>query len=609
MNATERIHSLLAFLYGEETAAESLPALEAAIERTRRALAARPPAPPLDERDALLITYGDSVRSPGEPPLRTLGRFLDEQLGDLITGVHILPFYPYTSDDGFSVVDYRAIDPALGDWGDVEAIGGTRRVMFDAVINHVSQESAWYKAYLRGEEPYAGYFIEADPAWDLSQTVRPRTLPLLTPVETARGPRQIWTTFSTDQIDLNFANPRVLVEIADLLLFYAERGAGLIRLDAIAYLWKEPGTRSIHLAQTHAVVKLLRAVLDAAAPHVLLITETNVPHTDNISYFGSPLPEMAAEGPLPRSDEAQLVYQFPLAPLLLHTLASGDATVLTEWAASLGDVPGSFFNFTASHDGIGVLPALGLLTPEEVGALAERTLAHGGRISYRALPDGSQTPYELNITFYDALNDPARPNLETDVARFLASQAIMLALAGLPGIYFQSLFGARNCYACLEATGRARSINREKFDYDSLRLELADPGSRAHRVFDGYRRLLRARQNHPAFHPAVRQDVLELGPGLFGLLRRLPGWPHDERRALLCLVNVSGMPQNAYVTLDDGAARAWTDLLSGARLTFDYGALTPTLAPYQVLWLAAEEDPAADRPLPPSDETQVHTPD
>ncbi len=585
-----RILAHLTFLYGAERAAATLPALEQAVARTRERLAAQAGAEPgataplggagpLDERDALLIAYGDSVRSPGEPPLRTLHRFLADQMGDMVSGVHILPFYPWTSDDGFSVVDYRAIDPALGSWEDVEAIGRTQRVMFDAVINHISQASNWFQAYLRSEEPYAGYFVEADPAQDLSAVVRPRTLPLLTPVETARGTRHVWTTFSADQIDLNYANPQLLVEIAELLLFYAERGAGLIRLDAIAYMWKEPGTRSIHMPQAHAVIKLLRAVLDAAAPHVLLITETNVPHADNISYFGAPLPaapaEPAAPGAQPRSDEAQLVYQFPLAPLLLHTLAQGDAGVLTEWAAGLGNTPGAFFNFTASHDGIGVLPALGLLTPDEVGALAERTRRHGGLISYRALPDGSQTAYELNITFYDALNNPATPNLETDVARFLASQAIMLALAGMPGIYFQSLLGARNCHSCFDSTGRARSLNREKFDYDTLRLELADPGSRAHLVFEGYRRLLRARRRHPAFHPAAPQTVLKMGAGLFALLRQ----PLDGPGRVLCLTNVTEREQT--VDLDQVGAGGWSDLLSGRACS---GATT--LAPYQVLWLA-----------------------
>ena len=277
--------------------------------------------------------------------------------------------------------------------------------------------------------------------------------------DTADGERHVWTTFSEDQIDLNFHNPLVLLELIDVLLFYAARGAQIIRLDAIAYLWKIPGTACIHLPQTHAVVKLVRAILDLTAPAVQLLTETNVPHAENISYFGEYRTERGG------SDEAQMVYQFPLGPLTLHTLLTGDTTRLTEWVQGLPELaPGTaFFNFTASHDGIGVRPAEGLLSAGEIRRLVETTLAHGGQVSYKSNADGSRSPYELNITWYDVLNDPAQPAPALDVARFLASQAIMLALAGVPGIYVHSLFGSRSCERCREATGHARSLNREKF--------------------------------------------------------------------------------------------------------------------------------------------------
>jgi sucrose phosphorylase len=578
---------LLTFLYGEADALALLPRLEAAIDRTRHRLATATVRQSLDaaltQEDALLIAYGDSVRSAGDSPLRGLARFLDENMAGLLSGVHILPFYPSTSDDGFSVADYRAVDPALGGWQDVEALADKHKVMFDAVINHISRASEWFQGYLRGEAPYTDYFISADAEWDLREVVRPRTLPLLTPVESALGPRLVWTTFSDDQIDLNFANPQLLFEIADLLLFYAERGASLVRLDAIAYLWKEVGTRSIHLPQTHAVVKLLRAVLDAAAPHVLLITETNVPHGDNISYFGAPLPDGT------RSDEAQLVYQFPLPPLILHTLATGDSTALSRWAAQLEPPLGAFFNFTASHDGIGVLPALGLLTPEEVEQLAQRTLAHGGLISYRALSDGTQTAYELNTTWYDALNDPAQPNDDTDIARFLASQAIMLSLAGLPGIYMQSLVGARNCRPCYEETGRARSLNREKFDLDALATELAQPESRTARVFAGYRRLLAARRSHAAFHPTAPQQLLEVGSHLVALARRPVEAAEDAPPTLLCVIEVAGAPAMATLPVGADAATHWRDLLSDGEAVAGDGRLHVALEPYQVRWLVAQQ--------------------
>ena len=386
----------LAFVYGDETAVQILPRLERLLANYRR----QKPRPAreeyFDEKDAILISYGDMVQAPGERPLSTLYQFLKGQVGGLIRGLHLLPFFPYSSDDGFSVIDYDQVDPALGDWADIEAFGQTFRLMFDAVINHISQESAWFQAYLRGEAPYSGYFIEVDPTEDLSAVFRPRALPLLTPASTANGEKQVWTTFSADQIDLNFASPDLLLEILGVLLNYVAHGAELIRLDAIAYMWKEVGTSCIHLPQTHALIQLMRAVLDEVAPHVVLITETNVPHEENISYFGDGF------------NEAQMVYNFSLPPLTLHTFHTADATVLTEWAAAL-ETPSAattFFNFLASHDGIGVTPARGLLSDAEVRAIAQRVEALGGFVSYKNNPDGSQSAYELNINYLDALGDP-----------------------------------------------------------------------------------------------------------------------------------------------------------------------------------------------------------
>ncbi len=403
MNTPDRLREQLLPLYAEAEVDRLLSALHtrmAAFRAEHPELLDKKPI--LTHQDAILITYGDQFKDPGQPPLYHLGEFLSTYLAETISGVHILPFFPYSSDDGFSVIDYRQVNPAFGGWKHIQHINRQFRLMFDAVINHISRQSDWFQGYLHQQEPFTTYFIDVDPAADLSLVVRPRALPLLTAVVTTDGPRSVWTTFSEDQIDLNFANPRVLYEIVDLLLYYVGHGAEIIRLDAIAYLWKEIGTRSIHLPQTHHVVKLFRAVLDQVAPGVILITETNVPHEENISYFGDLLPGTR------HTDEAQMVYQFPLAPLVLHTFQTGDATALGRWAAELPEpTPGkSFFNFIASHDGIGVRPAEGLLTPAEVQALVERTLAHGGRVSYKTNLDDTESPYELNITLYDALNDP-----------------------------------------------------------------------------------------------------------------------------------------------------------------------------------------------------------
>jgi len=433
---TSLLQEHLRFLYGPAVAAQVWPRLARLLERYRGQIPP-PPTTGLSQRDALLITYGDQVQAPGQAPLRGLADFCHRHLAGVVSGVHVLPFYPWTSDDGFSVVDYRAIDPALGTWADVAALRGPAgefRLMFDAVVNHISAHSAWFQAFLHDDARYRDYFIVVPGTPDLSQVVRPRALPLLTPVETATDSKAVWTTFSADQIDLNYANPDVLLEMVDLLLFYAARGADFIRLDAIAFLWKTIGTPCLHQPQTHRVVQLWRTVLDQVAPHVRLITETNVPHVDNLAYFGD------------GTNEAQLVYNFALPPLTLHTFRTGDARVLSAWAASLA-LPSdqvTFFNFLASHDGIGLNPARGLLPAEAVQALVDQVQAHGGLVSYKHNPDGTQSPYELNINYFDALSDPAGAEpLALQVDRFLAAQAIMLALVGVPGLYFHSLFGSR----------------------------------------------------------------------------------------------------------------------------------------------------------------------
>ncbi|MEP7359750.1 MAG: sugar phosphorylase, partial [Anaerolineales bacterium] len=501
-------------IYGEETGRATLAPLLALIDRYTPRLAQSAAHAGLSERDSLLITYGDQVQAPGRPPLRVLGEFCRAHLAGLVSGIHLLPFYPSTSDDGFSVQDYRAVDPALGDWDDVAAPGRDFRLMFDAVINHISAQSDWFQGCLRGDPRYRDYFISVSGDPDLSQVVRPRALPLLTRVATPEGERAVWTTFSADQVDLNYANPAVLLEIIDILLLYVERGAALIRLDAIAFLWKEIGTACLHLPQTHRVIQLMRAVLDLAAPHVMLITETNVPHQDNLSYFGD------------GANEAQLVYNFALPPLVLHSLRTGRAAELSAWAASLR-LPSdrvTFFNFLASHDGIGLNPARGLLAPADIDALVEQTLAHGGLISYKHNPDGSRSPYELNINYFDALSDPAGgepPTLAVD--RFMAAQAIMLALAGVPGIYFHSLLGSRGWPEGVALTGRSRTINRQKFAAADLENELADPGSLRSTVFQRYANLLRARSASAAFDPYGAQQVLPGAPALFALLRTARG--------------------------------------------------------------------------------------
>lgn len=580
---------LLTRLYGDE--AETVHTRLLLILAAHRGSPPRPRAAglPLAPADALLITYGDQLTrraaagQPAEPPLHTLAEFCAATLPGLVSGVHLLPFYPSSSDDGFSVVDYRAVDPALGGWDDVARFAPRYRLMFDAVINHLSAQSAWFRAFLSGDPAYDRDFISVTGDPDLSRVVRPRALPLLTPVTTATGPRRVWTTFSADQMDLNYQNPDVLLEIVDTLLFYVDQGADFLRLDAIAYLWKEIGTPCIHLPQTHALIQLLRAALDAVAPPVLLITETNVPHVDNISYFGD------------GTNEAQLVYNFALPPLTLHAFHTGRAEVLSAWAATLARPTDqvTFFNFLASHDGIGVNPARGLLPEAEIAALVARVQAHGGLVSYKHNADGSRSPYELNINYFDALSDPAAAEAsQVAVDRFVAAHAVMLALAGVPGLYFHSLFGSRGWPEGVAATGRNRTINRQKLDVAALDAELAQPGHRRRLVFDRLAHLLRQRAAHAVFHPLGEQRVVAAGAAVFALLRVAPG---GQSRAL-CLHNVSAASQPVRLDL---AALGWPaaaarDLVDAQAYSGENSpgspALTLTLAPYQVAWLVPQGD-------------------
>lgn len=528
----------------------------------------------VSEKDVILITYGDQFQSPGCLPLQVFADTAHRYFNPMINSIHLLPFYPYSSDDGFSVVDYTAVNPRFGSWEDIQALRKGFRLMFDAVVNHISVRSRWFRGFLDGDPRYSDYFIALDPGTDLRSVTRPRTHPLLTPFQTSNGLKHVWTTFSSDQVDLNFKNPNVLLDVIRVLLRYVKEGAEFIRLDAIGYLWKTVGTSCIHLPETHQIVQLFRSVLDWVAPHVILITETNVPHAENISYFGD------------GANEAQMVYNFALPPLILHTLLTGNADVLSQWASEL-ELPGkrtTFFNFTASHDGLGVMPAKGLLNDAEIQFLVDKTLAHDGFVNYKTNSDGSQSPYELNITLFDALSNPTGDEpASLKIDRFMASQAMMLALAGIPGIYVHSLIGSSNNLAGVAETGQNRSINREKWQQSEFEKRLANPNSIASQVFQRYRRLLKIRSKHPAFHPHGAQQIVLGNQAVFAVLRMSPSG--DE--TILCLHNVTTDSQifNVDSKLINTGGK-FQDLLT-KRL---FASSKINLGPYQTCWLRTNSE-------------------
>lgn len=475
----------------------------------------------ISEKDAMLITYGDSIVEEGKPGLETLNEFLTKYVNDAISAVHILPMFPYTSDDGFSVVDYKKINPDLGEWKDVENLSKNYKLMFDAVVNHISKSSDWFQKYLKQEKPYDEYFITCDPNADYSKVTRPRALPLLTKFETAKGEKYVWTTFSEDQIDLNFKSVDVYLEVLDVLLTYASRGARFIRLDAIGFLWKELGTTCMHHPKTHEIIKSYRAILDEYMPGTFIITETNVPHEENISYFGN------------GDDEAQLVYQFPLPPLTMFSILTENAEKLSKWADSLDEPKQgtTYFNFLSSHDGIGVRPVEGILNEEEKKVLLDNTLKNGGVISYKNNSDGSKSPYELNINYQDALASPDESD-EIRINKFLAAETILLSMQGLPGIYVHSLIGSRNDYYGKEISGIPRRINREKININYLEKELNNSTNRK-KIFDEILRRLKIRGEHKEFAPDSKQKILSLDKRVFALERI------SKDKKITVLVNVS----------------------------------------------------------------------
>ncbi len=566
----------LELIYGKEKSQILLARLEEIIKKYQKSIQVGNKRYHLDQKDIVLITYGDQFREEGCKPLEILNRFCTRYIKNDFNTIHILPFFPYSSDDGFSIINYKEVNPLLGDWRDIHAFSENFRLMIDGVFNHISQSSHWFQAYLNNEYPYCDYFITVPIGTDLSKVVRPRTLPLLSTFNSKNGIVNVWTTFSKDQIDLNYAFEDVFLDIVDVMLFYIEKGAKIIRIDAVPFLWKEIGTDCIHRPQTHALVKAFRAILDWVAPEVLIITESNVPFKENLTYLGDHIKDDNGG-----TDEAQLIYQFSLGPLILHTFLKKNARKIREWISKLPK-PYRYFNFIASHDGIGLNPAMGLLDENEIDDLIETTRQHGGKLSYKKDIDGHKSVYELNITLYDFLNDPENPDLIMDIDRFIASQAIMLALAGVPGVYIHSLFGSHNFLENNRSIDQPRSINRAKFSYKEIVDKLADQQSREAIIFRRYQQLLECRKKNSAFTPFAKQEIVEVDDRVLCFYRENT----ENRECVICLTNVSNetIDINLPLSLINEDATL-IDMLSGRVFSKNSNGIFISVQPYQTLWI------------------------
>lgn len=555
-----KIKKLINHIYGESFSDAHLDVLlskleQAAIDITEKRKSG------WDEKDVVLITYADQFSAKGEKALPVFTRFYNEWLARTFSHVHLLPFYPWSSDDGFSVIDYHSVAPETGSWQDVAELKQSASLMFDFVCNHMSAKSEWFANYLAQKPGFDDFFISVDPETDLSAVTRPRALPLLTPFKLHDGSvRHLWTTFSDDQIDLNFASPQVLIVMVDVLLHYLAEGARYIRLDAVGFMWKIPGTSCIHLEQTHCLIQLFRAITDAVAPGTVIITETNVPHKDNISYFGD------------GENEAQMVYQFSLPPLVLHAVHRQDVKALCQWAGSLAlpSTKTTWFNFLASHDGIGLNPLRGILTESEILSLVEKLQQEGALVNWKNNPDGTRSPYEINVTYLDALSSQDSPDDER-IARFILAHAVLLSFPGVPAVYIQSILGSRNDYEGVERLGYNRAINRKKYTAGQVDLELNNKQSIRHKIYSRLSEFIAIRRGERAFHPDAQAMFESLDEQILKIVRVA-----DNGERITALFNFSHNVHTVYEKVLSGVELLSGQAIDGTELT---------LNPWQVMWI------------------------
>ncbi|WP_041163056.1 sugar phosphorylase [Enterobacter kobei] len=555
-----KIKKLINHIYGESFSDAHLDVLlskleQAAIDITEKRKSG------WDEKDVVLITYADQFSAKGEKALPVFTRFYNEWLARTFSHVHLLPFYPWSSDDGFSVIDYHSVAPETGSWQDVAELKQSASLMFDFVCNHMSAKSEWFANYLAQKPGFDDFFISVDPETDLSAVTRPRALPLLTPFKLHDGSvRHLWTTFSDDQIDLNFASPQVLIAMVDVLLHYLAEGARYIRLDAVGFMWKIPGTSCIHLEQTHCLIQLFRAITDDVAPGTVIITETNVPHKDNISYFGD------------GENEAQMVYQFSLPPLVLHAVHRQDVKALCQWAGSLAlpSTKTTWFNFLASHDGIGLNPLRGILTESEILSLVEKLQQEGALVNWKNNPDGTRSPYEINVTYLDALSSQDSPDDER-IARFILAHAVLLSFPGVPAVYIQSILGSRNDYEGVERLGYNRAINRKKYTAGQVDLELNNKQSIRHKIYSRLSEFIAIRRGERAFHPDAQAMFESLDEQILKIVRVA-----DNGERITALFNFSHNVHTVYEKVLSGVELLSGQAIDGTELT---------LNPWQVMWI------------------------
>ena len=522
----------------------------------------------ISEKTSVVICYGDSlIENNQKKLLKIFQNFYKKKLNKYFNTVHYLPFYPSSSDSGFAVKDHYKIDQRLGSWSDINNFSKKNSIMADIVINHASARGLWFKNFLKDKSPGKNYFLTVDKKFNTSKVVRPRDHKLLKKIDIFKKNDYLWRTFSPDQIDLNFKNPSVLLRFIKIMINLISHGVTIFRLDAIAYLWKQSGTKSINLKQTHEIIKLLRLICNLLNVSIIIVTETNLPEKENISYFG-------------KHDEANWIYNFSLPPLLMHAFLFENSSALNKWSNKLPSTKlgNNYLNFIASHDGIGMRPAEGILSKNSIQNLLKRFKKNGSKFSFRKIQNKTKKVYEANITVFNALqksdNDPKGKYF---FERYISAHAIMISFEGIPAVYFNSLFGTSNDEAKFIISGNNRDVNRYRWNNTNLLNKLKNNKSKQYIFYKNITNLLEIRRKQSAFHPNAYRQTINLGPKIFCFKRV----SLDKKQTIICITNLSSEIKQTTFNIN---LSNWRDLIN---LNFKFKKTKILeLQPFQTLWLS-----------------------
>ena len=523
-----------------------------------------------DESFAVLITYADGVYKKGETTLVTLRELLSKYFGSLSKVVHILPFLKSTSDGGFAVSSHKSLEEKFGSWEDLKSISNKHYLMADLVLNHVSSSHPWVQQFIKCQEPGLSNVFSPSQDLDWKNVIRPRSSSLFSQINTEDGQKQVWTTFGPDQIDLNWLNPKMTIEFLNLIITYLSNGIKWLRLDAVGFIWKEPGTTCLHLPKAHSIVKILRILLNDLLKDGVLITETNVPQKENLSYL---LPE----------DEADMAYNFPLPPLLLEAIISSRADILNSWICDWPELPKTttLFNFTASHDGVGLRALEGLMNEQRIKDLLINCEKRGGLVSHRRLSNGEDKPYELNISWWSAMEDPGRDSNRFQYERFLLTQLLVMSLKGVPAFYLPALLASENDIKSFSMTGQRRDLNREKFKSEKLAAVFNNPESYANKNLKYLRHAMDVRAKLSQFHPQSHMECLSKNRADIVALKRGIG-----SKAVFTIHNMTENKINYRFIDYEFNKLIKNDLNMQDYLTSNkYNSNNIELDPFQVIWL------------------------